>query len=215
MKLKEINSSRRRFFKTSSFLLGAAFLPNELLNLSKATIGSSISIPVTYKGKSLGIKFTLINGDYVIGTLRVPNGKKVGHFYISGPTKTTEAKDASFTFKLASDSRAKVSVNTSKAIITTSVKGIKIGVPKFNDSQHDNIPSSQGFFNWLADRVRDVAAGIAVGIGYLTGDQVSAKTSSGGVIHTHVDSNGSTVSYNNGSGFMAEPGLEEQPGVWY
>ncbi len=215
MNIKDINPSRRRFFRTSSIFFGAACLPTNLLLSLKAVLGSSISVPVSYRGKTIGIKFTIVNGEYAIGTFRIPNSRKIGHFIIPRPSKSSQAKDTSISFKLASDNKASVSIDPRRAIISTTVQGIKIGVPKFNDSRQDNVPSSQGFFNWLADKVRDVAAGIAVGIGYLTGDQVNVETSSGGVLHTHVDSGGSTVSYSGGSGFMAEPGLEEELGVWY
>lgn len=212
------NWSRRKFFQSSALMLGATLVPSSSLFskaiLPKAKMGSSISMPISYRGKTLGVKFTIIDNSYVVGTFRLPKGKKVGHFFISGPSKrSASSKKVAVPFKLKAKRSALVSIDPQKGKITTNVKGITLGSVKFLNSPNDDVPSSQGFFNWLKDKVNDVAAGIAVGISYLTGDQVSVSTSGGGVLHTHKDSGGSTIgSY---GGFIAEDGIEEQPGVWY
>jgi len=195
----------------------AAILPASLFHSKAATLGSSISMLISYRRKSIGVKFTLVDKRYVIGTFRVPNGRKIGHFLIPGPFDgASSSKKVVTSFKLKAKSSAQVSIDPNKGTFTTNVKGIGLSRVKFQDSKNDDVPSTQGWLGWLKDKINDVAAGIAIGISYLTGDQASISTSGGGVLSTHKDAGGSTIGvYGGSSGFKAESGLDEQPGVWY
>ena len=207
------NWSRRKFFRASSLVLGAAILPStsSLLYGKAATLGSSISMLLNYGGKSIGVKFTIVDKRYVVGTIRVPRGKKVEHFFIEGPSAREQSSSGTRkSVKMQDGSSGSVTVDSRKGTFTTSVKGATIGRVKFEDSKNDDIPSGEGFIQWLGDKIADVARAVAGGIAYLMNRKGLMGLSGGGNLDN------STIFYpNNSGGFMAEPGLEENPGVWY
>ncbi len=211
MKNIKTEQGRRKFFRSGSILLGSVLIPFHFLE-KKAILGSSISIPISYNGKSLGVKVTIVNGEYLIGTIRIPKSRKLVHFYIDGPSKlgkSTSYKDVKI--KLGRDIAGTVTAHSKSASFTTTLKGATIGRVKFNNSTNDDIPSSEGFFNWLKDKVADIGRAVSAGLTFIYDGTGLWFLSDGSTIEV-----GPGIKYSqNGSGFKAEPGLEESPGVWY
>ena len=208
------NWSRRKFFRASSLVLGAAILPSSLLaskaTFNKAILGSSISLPISYKGKTIGVKFTMVNNSYVVATIRVPKGKKMAHFSIEGPfAKEKSSSGTKASVKMKDGISGSVTVDSRKGTFTTSVKGVKIGRVKFENSKDDDIPSAQGFIQWFGDKIADAAKIVAAGITWVTGNEGIWNVGNGSII---VSKGGGILVQ---SGFMSEDGVEEQPGIWY
>ena len=209
----QLTWSRRKFFRASSLVLGAAILPSSLLYSKAATLGSSISMLLSYRGKTIGVKFTIVNNSYVVGTIRVPKGKKLGHFLIDVPTaKEKSSSRSKKSIKMKDGISGTVTVDSRRGTFTTSVKGVKLSRVKFENSENDDIPSSQGFLNWLGDKIADAARGIAAGITWCLDGNGLWFLSDGGTIDV---TNGNVEYKNNSGGFMSEAGVEESPGVWY
>ena len=209
----QLTWSRRKFFRASSLVLGAAILPSSLLYSKAATLGSSISMLLSYRGKTIGVKFTIVNNSYVVGTIRVPKGKKLALVFIKGPTgKEKSSSRTRKTVKMQGGISGSVTADSRKNTFTTSVKGVAIGRMKFENSKNDDIPSGEGFIQWLGDKIADAARVVAGGLTYLLGGNGIWYLSGGGTL----DISGGNIEYNSNSGsFMSEAGLEESPGVWY
>ncbi len=209
--MENIRQGRRDFVRSGAIILGSALFP---INFGdKAKLGSSISIPIDYKGKSLGIKITNINGEYLIGTIRVPESRKIVHFYIPGPSRSAKVSSKDLTIKLGKGLDGVVTADSRNASFSTTLKGAVIGNVLFNDSRNDNLPSSEGFFNWLKDKVADVGRAISAGLTYICDGTGLWFLSDGSTIEV---GGSSSIKYSqNGAGFKAEPGLEDTPGVWY
>ena len=202
---------RRKFVKSSSIMILAGLLPGSLYS-SKASLGSSITIPITYKNITIGVKLTLVNNKYMIVTIGQSRGERLSHFFIQKPTGKTRATKA--TVEIGESLPGSITLDGQKVICSTTLRGYKIGRIKFENSNNDDIPNAEGFLGWLGDKISDAAKAVAATIARLNGGAVGEwETSNGGKITVK----GTKMSYTSkgSSGFKAEDGLEEENGVWY
>lgn len=211
MKFLNTTSSRRNFCRVSSLALGSIVLPKSSVVLGGAILGNSLSFRIRYKKKSLGVKFTIVDEKYVIGTVRIPEGKKIGHFFITREGRTsTELSKSRYSFPLKSGGKDVIFIDTKTGSIKTSLSGLDLSGVYYGGPADK--PSGQGFWSWVGNLINDIASGIAAHLTLISGDEGTFKYSDGGT--TEVEHG--TMTYDNGrSGFIAEPGLEGQPGVWY
>ena len=137
----------------------------------------------------------------------------MGHFYIS-PKSANQPKTISkskYSFALKKGGKEVLFIDTKTGAINTSLRGVDLTGVHYQNG-HEDTASGQGFWSWLGDLVNDIATGIASQLTLITGDEGTFKYSNGGTTTVRPGA----MTYDNGySGFIAEPGLEEQPGVWY
>ena len=211
MKSLKNTCGRRKFFRSSSFLLGSVLLPTRML-FNSTTVGSSIRFKMSVRDKVVGLKFTNISDKYVACTIRIPQGKKLLYVLIPRPTGESKGTNtASASLKLDSGAVRSVQIDTRKSIVTTNLEHVKIDPMQFDDSEHDDLPSAQGFIKWLKDAISDTVRVIAAGLTYLTGNEGDWILESGIWISVS-KSGGFEVDW---GGFKAEGGISERPGVWY
>lgn len=209
MKLFQNQYGRRKFFRSSSLLVGSFFLPTRIL-FNKSTIGSSIRFRMSFGEKEVGIKFTNVDHKFIACTIRVPRGKKLLYVLIPRPTQDSKGvKSASL--KLESGAVRTVQFDTKRAVMVTDLDGAVMRPMQFNDSPHDDVPSPQGFVKWLKDAISDTVRVVAAGLAFLTGNEGNWFLESGIWISVS-KSGGFEVDW---GGFKSEGGIEEQPGVWY
>lgn len=195
-------------------MLGVVLLPSATFLSKKVELGSSISMLIKYQDRSLGVKFTIVNSSYIIGTFRIPGKIKIGHYIIPKPiNKKVSFKDTVVTFKMKAGNKGRVTASAEKPVFSTSIKGIQFGKVKFHNSNNDDIPSAEGFWQDVGDAISDIASGISAGITWLVGGEVVLETSGGGYIKTGTTSSDGQRTIE--SGFKSEEGLEEENGVWY
>ena len=73
--------------------------------------------------------------------------------------------------------------------------------------------TTQGLFGWLGDLASDIVSGVGAALTWMVGGAGSFYFSGGGNIFIQ---NGGEIYYTYGSGgFKLEPGMEEDPRVWY
>lgn len=194
---------RRRFLSLSGVLL----ISPGLLPWS-----SSKNPQLTFKMKSgkkeIGIKISEDATGSLLFTAREMQGGKLLVLPLGPPKGQTAKATYAKQFKTKNGSMFRLSLH-STGKITSDVRSIR-----FSDSRYEpgrGGASSQGFFSWLGNLVRDVATGIAAVFTWLTGNAAVLGLSGGGTIIVSP----SEISYQPGDGFMLEPGMEERPNIWY
>jgi len=185
-------------------------LPNKSL-WAKASLGSSISFTMKYKGKQVGVKFTLVDKKHLVGTIRIPKGKKIGLLYFGDVSRREKSSSSKIRHQFSRKKGAKgsVLVDCKKVVISTNIKGVSISPVQYRNQGGDDLPSAEGFLGWLGDKISDAAIAIAAGITYLT-DEFGTFTFSDGSVLEIDGGNGLIYTH-----FKSEGGMEEEPGVWY
>ena len=178
-------------------------------NGDKKTTSAKLKI-TNNEGSALGIKITEDSNGAIVMSLCEINGDNLLLIPLGLP-KEGYSKDAcTTTFKTKEGASINLELHR-KGILTTSVEGIKFDpVQYFSDN---DMTSSQGLFSWLGDLVHDAVVVIGAGLAWLTDSWVQFKLSGGGLIWVH-GSNDIGIKFGNGN-FKLEPGLEEDPTVWY
>lgn len=205
-------SSRRNFCRVSSFALGSLVLPKYKL-WEKAKLGHSLAYKIRYGKESLGVKFTIVDRKFIIASVRIPEGRKIGHFFITrkSTSRSKTTSKSKYSFPIQKGGRDVLFIDTKSGSLKTSLNGVDLSRVYYEDGAGES-PSGQGFWSWVGDLINDIATGIAAQLTLITGDEGTFKYSDGGT--TTVEPG--KMTYDNGySGFIAEPGLEGLPGVWY
>jgi hypothetical protein len=98
---------------------------------------------------------------------------------------------------------------SAEAKISSNLKQVHFG--SLEVPGNNNPVSSQGFWDWLGGVVNDVLSGIGAVLTWMTGGEGFFKLSGGGELWIEKG----TIVYEPGIGLKLEPGMEEDPLVWY
>ncbi len=193
--------NRRSFLKLGTGTTILALLPCSMFHFKDSR---TVTWKLIGKDRELGVKLSQTSKGFFLITLRDLKGKRLAVIPLGKPDGNVEQSKISKSFKLKDGSSFAVTVK-GDATISSSLKAVTFGRPN-----HRPADTTQGFFSWLKDVVHDVGVAIAAGAAFLTGGFGEFTLKSGG--HISVGAFG-TIQYR--GGFKLEPGMEEDPTVWY
>ena len=170
---------------------------------------SSATFKMKRAGKEVGFKILEDGNGTFIFSAREINGKKLCVIPMGKRTEKITKSSITKKFKLEDGKTHSIKI-AGDGRISTGARQVQFSQVRQNPG--GNNPSSEGFFSWLGNLVHDVATGIAAAFTWLTGGAGIFNLSGGGTI-TIVW--GGDIEYNAGGGFKLEPGMEENPLVWY
>jgi hypothetical protein len=196
---------RRQFLSLSALLLVSSGIP-----FRRSSRENSVRFRIRSKdnGKELGLKIWAdVKGRFIL-TIRELKGDRLIAIPLGKRKGTISENEVSKRFNPGQVSPFKVTM-TRNAKITCDMDNIQF--TKLTSSR-DEGPSSEGFWSWLGDVVHDVVTGVAAAITWLTGSKAVLRLSGGGRIEIGP---GRFLYTPGGGGFMLEPGMEEDPTIWY
>jgi len=170
---------------------------------------------LTHKnGRALGFKVSEDSKGRLILSMRELNGKKLLAIPL-GYANQGEPQE-NYTHKLKTDSRELIELRIDpKGTLWSNVAHMDLGPIDFING--DNKESSQGLFSFLGSVLSDIGSSIIAGIAWLTGGGAIVKFSWGGTLRIYpwTSQRAGDIVYSPNGGFKLEPGLEEDPTVWY
>ena len=192
---------RRGFLQSATLLTGIAlvgFRPPSFVRVDARAV-------LTVDGRRHGLRFTDFRGGRALVTVRELEGRRRWAF--SYPSRERVGNTATLT--VGGRSHRVMAAGSS---IRTDLPGVSVG------STEGDAPEPLVF--------RGILVGIAVVIAAIRGDKVEIENSNGSKVtingdgkteeaETEGSEGGSTGEGGQSSGYRAEPGMEEQPGIWY
>jgi hypothetical protein len=214
-----MNPHYKSFSRRSFLSVGASALVLPLLGFWPRLVkGKTARIKLSHGDKSLGLKISENRKGQVIVTMRQLGGKRLLACNLGRPNAASSREEYSGAFKLKDGKTVQLKLSR-KAGFSSNLKGVKFEGLNYRSDNDDsgsnrpgnNRPSGEGFFNWLSNLVNDVLVVIGAGLAWLTGGSVFLHFSSGSTIFVNYDGG---VEYEP-SNFKLEPGMEENPLIWY
>lgn len=190
---------RRAFLRSAALLSGVALVG---FRPSDATRGDARAV-LSVQGRRFGLRFTDYRGGRHLVTIRELEGRRRWAFSYGAGGRASRAgtlTQAGRTYRVSMSGRS----------LRTDLPGVSLG------SVEGDAPQTQF--------LRGILVGIAVVIAAIRGDKVEIDNANGKV--TIGDDGGAEASSSEGgessdgggessSGYRAEPGMEDDPGVWY
>ncbi len=195
--------NRRNFVRLGLSSTTFCFLP--LFSHGSSWKSQSANLKITVGKRTVGLKISADSKGNVMASLRELNKKKMLVIPLGKPKGNVDSGRVTSQFKLRDGTRFSVFI-TREGVVSSDMKGVSFGDLEY--------PSGEGFFGWLKGVVNDVVAVVGAAITFLTGQWGAFKLSSGGSIY--VEGGNGMIEYDSGAGgFKLEPGLEENPNIWY
>ena len=193
-------TDRRAFLKRGAALSGLFLLSAKALDAEVRADGTRLQLGMG--GEQFGLKFTEMGrGRHLVTVRNLKAGKRFAYSYNARGAKGRQGK-----LHLQGGS---YTVSASGPSFRTDVPGLRIGPPEEE--------------NYQTQSLRGVLVGIAVVIAVWQGREVEIENANGGKVtiggdgkaeeQDKEDSEGGDSE--NTDGYRAEPGMEEDPGVWY
>lgn len=192
-----MNVDRRAFLRSAALLSGVALVGFRPTPAGRGDGRTVLSV----RGRRFGVRFTDFRGGRHLVTIRELEGRRRWAFSYGaggGASRGGTLAQGGRTYRVSTSGRA----------LRTDLPGVSLG------SVEGDAPQTQFF--------RGILVGIAVVIAAIRGDKVEIDNANGKV--TIGGDGGAEASSSEGSGgeggdgssgYRAEPGLEEDPGVWY
>ncbi len=200
--MKKMSRNRRGFL---SLCAKALVVPLVSRNVFAFKNLRSTSWKLQVKDKQLGLKVTQVSTGLIVISFRDLKGKKLALIPLGMPGGRSARGSVSWNFK--PENRTGFSIEISgDGVISSDLRSIIFGEP-----DHSPGSTSQGFFGWVKDVVHDVGVSIAAGAAYLTGGFGEFSLKTGG----HISVGDGGIGYSGGGGFKLDPGMEEDPNIWY
>ena len=207
--LNVLHGKSSNYLTQDNTTIGSGDVKTKKKGFNSSIFASSVTYKLSIKGKEVGIKITENAKGQVILTAREIGGKKLFILPILPSKEVKEKNLYTKEFTLKDKSRFSVSLNDDGKLSST-MKDLKIDLMKYVPNEDD--ATTQGFFGWLGGLASDIVTGVAAAITWLGGNFGEYNLSGGGLLMIHLDG----VTYFPGKGgFKLEPGIEEDPRVWY
>jgi hypothetical protein len=209
-----MNPHPKTFTRRSFLSFGATAMVLPLFGyLPRINRGRSARLKMTYRGNTLGVKFSENRQGQIIVTLRQLGGDQLLAINMGTPKDQGGKEQFTANIKAENGNNFRIRMDN-KANISSSLSGVRFDQIDYQpgDSRPgNNKPSGEGFFSWLGNLVHDALVVLGAGLAWLNGTGASFKFSWGGKLDIYRNGD---IGYR-ASKFKLEPGMEEDPLIWY